>query len=60
MKPDIIRYNDLRIIEGYVGVICERGNVLHIRNISKEAGRPIVIECPCGFNITTIYTKERI
>ena len=58
MKPDIIRYNDLRRIEGYVGVICECGNILHVKNISKEAGKSIQVECPCGFVIHTIYTKE--
>lgn len=58
MKPDIIRYNDLRIVKGYVGVICECGNVLHVKNNPEKARKSIQIECPCGFNITTIYTKE--
>ena len=35
MKPDIIKWCDLRWIEGYVGVICSYGRTLHIKNISS-------------------------
>lgn len=59
MKPDIIRYNDLRIIKGYIGVICKCGNVLHLKNRPEKARESIVIECPCGFEIKTIYTGEK-
>ena len=57
MKPDIIKKPyELQSIEGYVGVFCECGNVLHVRNKPEKAGESIVIECPCGFQIKTIYT----
>ena len=58
MKPDIIRKWDLRIVEGYVGVICRCGNTLHLKNIPERAGELITIECPCGFEVETIYTKR--
>lgn len=58
MKPDIIRRWDMRIIEGYVGVICQCGNTLHVKNISERAGEFIKIECPCGCEIKTIYISR--
>ena len=58
MKPDIIKQWDIRKIEGYIGVICQCGNTLHVKNVSEKAGEFITIECPCGFEIKTIYTKE--
>ena len=58
MKPDIIKKPyEIQAIEGYVGVFCECGNILHVKNDPKKAGEFITIECPCGFEITTIYTK---
>lgn len=58
MKPDIIKYNDLRAFKGYVGVICRCGNVLHIKNNPKKARQLVFIECPCGAVIETIYMSE--
>ena len=56
MKPNIIRWWDTRIIEGYVGVVCRCGNTLHVKKIPERAGEFIKIECPCGCEIQTIYT----
>ena len=57
MKPDIVKKPyELQAIKGYVGVFCECGNVLHVKNKPERAGEFIVIECPCGFQIKTIYT----
>lgn len=58
MKPDIIKRHDIRIIKGYVGVICGCGNVLHVKNVPTRARERITIECPCGFQIRTIYAKD--
>lgn len=59
MKPDIIKKPyEIQAIEGYVGVFCECGNVLHVKNVPERAGEEITIECPCGFEIRTIYTRE--
>ena len=59
MKPDIIKKPyETQIIEGYIGVFCECGNVLHVKNFSERAGEEITIECPCEFKITTIYTRK--
>lgn len=57
MKPDIIRWSDLRWIDGYVGVICRCGRTLHIKNIPSKARQGVYIECPCGEVIHTIYTR---
>lgn len=58
MKPDIIRKPyELNKIEGYLCVFCECGNVLHVKNFPERAGEWIVIECPCGFCINTIYSR---
>lgn len=58
MKPDIIKKPcEIQAIKGYVGVFCECGNVLHVKNVPEKSGEYIQIECPCGFKITTIYTK---
>ena len=58
MKPDIIRQWDMRKIEGYVGVFCQCGNTLHVKNIPEKAKEVIIIECPCGCKIQTIYTSR--
>lgn len=58
MKPEIIKKWDMRAIKGYVGVICEFGNVLHVKNIPECAREWITIECPCGSEIHTIYTRD--
>ena len=59
MKPDIIKKPyEIQAIKGYVGVICECGNVLHVKNVPERAREWIKIECPCGFEIQTIYTRE--
>ena len=58
MKPDIIKNPyEIQAIDGYVGVFCKCGNVLHVKNIPERAGEFIKIECPCGFQIETIYTR---
>lgn len=57
MKPDIIRWSDLRWIDGYVGVICRCGRTLHIKNIPSKARQFVDVECPCGEIIRTIYTR---
>lgn len=59
MKPDIIKNPyEIQAIDGYVGVFCKCGNVLHVKNIPERAGEFIKIECPCGFEIETVYTKR--
>lgn len=59
MKPDIInKPYELQSVEGYVGVFCKCGNVLHVKNVPERAGEWISIECPCGFVIKTIYTNR--
>ena len=55
MKPDIIRQNDLRWIDGHVGVFCSCGKTLYIKNLPEKAGQEVRIECPCGQTIRTIY-----
>ena len=58
MKPDIIKKPyEIQTIKSYVGVFCECGNVLHVKNIPERVGEFIKIECPCGFAIETIYTR---
>ena len=57
MKPEIIKRYTMEEIKDYVGVFCECGNTLYIKNIPEKAGQDVLIECPCGFNIRTIYTK---
>lgn len=58
MKPDIIKKPyEIQAIDGYVGVICQCGNVLHVKNVPERARELIKIECPCGFEITTMYTR---
>ena len=58
MKPDIIKKYSMLKIKDHVGVFCQCGNTLYVKNVPKRAGELIKIECPCGFEITTIYTKE--
>ena len=58
MKPDIIQKYTMQAIKGYVGVFCECGNTLYVKNIPEKAGNLISITCPCGFTIQTIYHKE--
>ena len=61
MKPDIVSQPfDFRAIKGYVGVICSCGRALHLKNKPQLAGQGVVIECPCGFSICTIYTHETV
>lgn len=42
MRPDIIKWCDLRWIEGYVGVICSCGRTLHIKNIPSKQNKECV------------------
>lgn len=59
MKPDIIkRPYEIQRIKGYVGVFCQCGNVLHVKNVPERRGEYIEIECPCGFSVLTVYTGE--
>ena len=59
MKPDIIKKPyEIQAIKGYVGVFCRCGNVLQVKNVPEKAGEFIYIDCPCGFEIGTIYTKD--
>lgn len=58
MKPDIIKKPyEIQVIDGYVGIICQCGNVLHVKNVPERAREFIKIECACGFEITTMYTR---
>lgn len=57
MKPDVIRWNDLRWIDGHVGVFCRCGRTLYIKNVQSKAQQPVDVECPCGATIHTIYTR---
>lgn len=57
MKPDIIKWHDLRWIDGHVGVFCRCGRTLYIKNIPEKARQGVDIECPCGSVIHTIYTR---
>lgn len=57
MKPDIIKYNTLTSIDKYLGVFCKCGNTLYIKNNPSLAKQRVVIECPCGENILSIYTS---
>lgn len=58
MKPDIIKEAMGRNIDGYVGVYCKCGKVLYVKNIPEKARKWITIECPCGFEIETIYIRD--
>lgn len=57
MKPDIIKENCLKWIDGYVGVFCSCGKTLYIKNIPSKAKERVSIDCPCGETIHTIYTS---
>lgn len=61
MKPDIIKPRAWKAkeIDGYVAVYCKCGNVLYIKNIPSKARQYASIECPCGFQIQTIYKRTK-
>lgn len=58
MKPDIVKLNCLKWIDGHIGVFCRCGRTLYIKNIQSKAGQCVDIECPCGKTIHTIYTRH--
>lgn len=57
MKPDIIKEQCLKWIDGYIGVFCRCGRTLYIKNIPSKAKHGVEIDCPCGATIHTIYTR---
>lgn len=57
MRPDIIKWYSPYWIDGFVGVFCECGRTLYIKNDQSNEGQSVEIECPCGKAIYTRYTK---
>ena len=59
VKPDFIEKWNIGRFSGYVGVYCKCGKFLYVKNVPEKARQHIIVECPCGFEIETIYTGEQ-
>ena len=59
IKPDIVKWYFEKVPDGgYIGVICKCGRNLYAKNKPENALLPVTIQCPCGFEIQTIYERD--